>query len=200
MKPHFKLETELKKQGYARVAGVDEAGRGPLAGPVVAAAVCLPSVWTIKGINDSKQLSAVRREALYEPILAAAEVGIGIASVDEIDMLNILQATFLAMRRALGQLKILPDAVLVDGNRAISQWKGFQKPVVRGDGISLSIAAASIIAKVTRDRLMRALDQHFPGYGFAVHKGYGTLMHRRSLAEQGPCTAHRRSFRIKALA
>lgn len=175
------------------VAGVDEAGRGPLAGPVVAGAVILPRKGVPRGINDSKQLSALEREALFERICKRAQVGVGIASVEEIDQLNILGATKLAMRRAVEALPCCPDVALVDGN---------QPPVlpcravclVSGDSLSLSIAAASIVAKVTRDRIMQQLALEHPGYGWERNAGYGTRQHQLALMSLGVTIHHRRSF------
>jgi ribonuclease HII len=175
------------------VAGVDEAGRGPLAGPVVAAAVILPAQGRPRGIADSKQVGADEREALFRRIKACAAVGVGVASVDEIDALNILQASLLAMRRALDALDTVPALVLVDGN--IDPRCGLPcQTLVDGDALSVSVAAASIVAKVTRDRLMSALAAEFPQYGWAANKGYGTPEHRRALAAHGPTPHHRRSF------
>ncbi|MCP5151230.1 MAG: ribonuclease HII [Chromatiales bacterium] len=178
----------------ARVAGVDEAGRGPLAGPVVAAAVVLDPSRPIAGVADSKTLSAATREALAERIRAEAlAFGLGAASVAEIDRLNILHATMLAMRRAVGALATPPELVLVDGNRCPA-LECPSRAVVGGDRTVAAIAAASILAKVTRDAEMVALDARHPGYGFATHKGYPTAAHRAALAALGPCPEHRRSF------
>lgn len=189
-------EREFWKDGYLYVAGVDEAGRGPLAGPVVAACVILPqrTPRALKGLTDSKQLSAAKREqyalALRE---CAVAIGVGRAEPEEIDEINILQATFLAMRRAIAQV---PDAqsLLVDGNLAIPGLPLPQRALVGGDGASLAIAAASVVAKVTRDAWMVELDARHPEYGFARHKGYGTKAHYEALASVGPCPHHRRSF------
>lgn len=183
---------ELKLTGP--VCGVDEAGRGPLAGPVVAAAVILDQGRAPIGIDDSKKLNAPVREALFELINANAHVGIGIASVEEIDSLNILWASMLAMERAVAALPTSPAHALVDGNRCPKGLPCGSTPVIGGDALSLSIAAASIIAKVTRDRMMRNLDSDHPGYGFAGHKGYGTPAHLAALGRLGPCLIHRRSF------
>ena len=176
------------------LCGVDEAGRGPLAGPVCAAAVILPRGLVIPGLNDSKKLSEKRREALYGEITQKAlHWAVAFASVEEIEALNILGATYLAMNRAIAGLGVEPELVLIDGNRA----KGVEhncKCVVGGDGKCADIAAASIIAKVTRDRLMCELDEKYPGYGFAKHKGYGTAAHYAAIRELGPCEAHRPSF------
>ena len=196
--PDFSIESTYRVD-YPRVIGVDEAGRGPLAGPVAAAAVWLPQDQDWTGLNDSKQLTHTQREIFYTRIMACADVGIGMASVTEIDEINILQATFLAMQRAIAALKYTPDFVLVDGNRKIKALTIPQQTIVKGDSISLSIAAASVIAKVTRDRIMVELGQHFPDYGFAQHKGYGTLAHRRILGRLGATEQHRRSFKVKAI-
>ncbi|MFZ4688283.1 MAG: ribonuclease HII [Polymorphobacter sp.] len=175
------------------VAGVDEAGRGPWAGPVVAAAVILDRACVPKGLNDSKTLSEIARERLYGELLACARYGVGIASVAEIDTLNIHWATMLAMERAVAALGCGVDHVLVDGNK-LPRWRHAATAIVKGDGKSCSIGAASIIAKVTRDRLMLALDAECPGYGWAANKGYGTAAHARGLAALGVTAHHRRSF------
>ena len=188
-------ENEAFSEGFETVCGVDEAGRGPLAGPVCAAAVILPKGLVIDGLNDSKKLTDKKRRELYDVITqSAVSYGIAMASEQEIDEINILQATFLAMQRALDKLAVKPDLALIDGNRA----KDFGLPVrtiVKGDSLSSSIAAASILAKVTRDRLMEQLDAQYPQYGFAVHKGYGTRRHYAALREYGPCEIHRRGAR-----
>lgn len=190
----WNYENRCWKAGYETVCGVDEAGRGPLAGPVCAAAVILPRGLDIPGLNDSKKLTAKRREALYDIITEQAlAYGIAFASEQEIDEINILQATFLAMERAMAQLTPPPELALIDGNRS----KDFGLPVrtiVKGDSLSASIAAASILAKVTRDRLMEQYDEQYPQYGFAVHKGYGTKRHYAALREYGPCPIHRQTF------
>ena len=190
----WQIERSLFAQGVHPIAGIDEAGRGPLAGPVCAAAVILPEGLVIEGLNDSKKLSDKKRRALYDIIINQA-VACGIALVDEktVDEINILQATFLAMRQAAEQLTVQPALALVDGNRA----PGLRVPVqtvVKGDSLSANIAAASILAKVTRDRLMERLDAEYPQYGFAVHKGYGTKAHYAALREYGPCPIHRMTF------
>lgn len=181
-------------EGYDLVCGVDEAGRGPLAGPVCAAAVILPRDLQIEGLNDSKKLTDKRRRALFDVITAqAVSYGIAFASEQEIDEINILQATFLAMRRALDQLSMRPAIVLIDGNRETD----FGLPVrtiVKGDSLSANIAAASVLAKVTRDDFMLEQAQRYPQYGFDVHKGYGTRAHYEALRQYGPCPIHRRSF------
>ena len=188
--PDFLLEQEVE----GIVAGVDEAGRGPWAGPVVAAAVILDQKIFPKGIGDSKKLTAKKRDVLFEQIQAQAKVGVGIASVEEIDQLNILGATKLAMQRAVAALPIRPDVALIDGNQPpILPYKTLA--VIKGDDKSLSIAAASIIAKVTRDRIMLTLDQLYKGYGWAHNAGYGTKDHQEALAELGITPHHRRSFR-----
>jgi ribonuclease HII len=178
----------------ALVAGVDEAGRGPLAGPVVAAAVMLDDERPVDGLADSKTLTAARREQLFEAIVARSLcVGVGVATVEEIDRLNILQATLLAMQRAIAGLRLRPALVLVDGNRAPMLEVPVQC-VVRGDATVAAIAAASIVAKVTRDRLMDELHLAYPGYGFDRHRGYGTAQHLRALRALGATPHHRRSF------
>jgi ribonuclease HII len=177
------------------VAGVDEAGRGPLAGPVVAAAVILDERQPIAGLADSKKLTTRTRERLYDEIRAKALCcAIAEASVAEIDSLNILQATMLAMRRAVEGLRLKPGKVLVDGNR-IPVLEVMAEAIVKGDALVPAISAASILAKVHRDRLCDALDAQYPAYGFALHKGYGTELHMQALQAHGPCDAHRRSFR-----
>ncbi len=176
------------------VAGVDEAGRGPLAGPVVAAAVILDDARPIAGLADSKQLTAKRREKLYDEIRAKALCcSIAEASVEEIDRLNILQATMLAMQRAVAGLRLKPHKVLVDGNR-LPALDVLAEAIVSGDALVPAISAASILAKVTRDRQLEALDQRHPAYGFAKHKGYGTAQHLQALQQLGPLPEHRRSF------
>ena len=190
----WELENELYESGVATLCGVDEAGRGPLAGPVCAAAVILPRGLVIPGLNDSKKLSEKRRELLYGEICAKAEAwAAAFASVEEIEELNILGATYLAMNRAIAALGVTPELSLIDGNRA-EGLKYNCKCIVGGDGKCADIAAASIIAKVTRDRLMYELDEEYPGYGFAKHKGYGTAAHYAAIHELGPCEAHRPSF------
>ena len=193
-KPHYRLERKAMKEGFLTIAGTDEAGCAPLAGPVVAAAVVLDQRRIPKGINDSKKLTPEAREALYAAITARARYGVGIADVDRIDAENILNARLWAMARAIEAIDLPPDLVLVDGNRAPTGVLCRVRTVIGGDAISLSIAAASIIAKVTRDRLMCELDLECPGYGFASHKGYGTPAHYTALARLGPSPHHRRSF------
>ena len=191
----WKYEHEANARGYTVICGVDEAGRGPLAGPVCAAAVILPSDLEIEGLNDSKKLTEKKREALYDIIVEKAlAYGIAFASETEIDEINILQATFLAMGRAVEQLGIQPDLVLVDGNRE-PELNGLPvKTIIKGDSLSANIAAASILAKVTRDRLMLELDSQYPQYGFAMHKGYGTQAHYTALREHGVSPVHRQTF------
>ena len=176
------------------VAGVDEAGRGPLAGPVVAAAVILDERVPIKGLADSKVLTAARREQLYDEIRAKALCcSVAVASVEEIDQFNILQATMLAMQRAVNGLRLKPTKVLVDGNR-LPALNVLAEAIVSGDALVPAISAASILAKVTRDRMLEDLHARFPEYGFDRHKGYGTALHLKALLEHGPLAVHRRSF------
>lgn len=189
----FDIEREHAGAACGRVAGVDEAGRGPWAGPVVAAAVFLRDGAVPDGLNDSKLLSAKARERLYRDIRETAVVGVGIISVEDIDRLNILQATFAAMRQAVEALGAAPDTVLIDGN-ACPPLGCRAVPVVGGDRLCPSIAAASIIAKVTRDHLMAELAESFPGYGWHSNKGYGTRQHAEAIAQLGVTPHHRRSF------
>ena len=189
----FDHEHAARADGHEVVAGVDEAGRGPWAGPVVAAAVVLDPDNMPSGIADSKMLSEARREALFERLLECAEVGIAFADAERVDRDNVLAATMWAMREAVAQLMRQPHLVLVDGNRPPA-LECSTRTIVRGDQISLSIAAASIVAKVSRDRMMRRLDELYPGYGFARHKGYGTAEHSAALASLGASPLHRRSF------
>jgi ribonuclease HII len=194
MGPADEFEQEARRCGYRRIAGIDEAGRGPLAGPVVAAAVILPVHARLAGVDDSKQLSEAERERLYPAILdQAVGVGIGLADAGEIDSLNILEATRLAMRRAIDNLAPAPDYLLIDAV-TLPAVRIPLRPIVKGDALSLSIAAASIIAKVTRDHLMSAYHATFPQYNFLSHKGYGTAEHLQMLAQFGPCSIHRRTF------
>jgi ribonuclease HII len=187
-------ERELHLAGFRHVAGLDEVGRGSLAGPVVAAAVILPERHRIKGLRDSKVLSRARREALYERILDRAEaVGVGCVEVEVIDRINILQATKLAMTEALGRLPQRPDHLVIDA-LSLRDVDLPQRAIIDGDAISASIAAASIVAKVTRDRICAELDGRYPAYGFARNKGYGTARHLDALLTEGPCEWHRRSF------
>lgn len=188
------IEHSFYDKGYQHICGVDEAGRGPLAGPVCAAAVILPADLDIPGLNDSKKLSDKRRRELF-PVIKEAAIAYCIAFADhkEVDSINILQATFLAMERAITGLSVKPDFVLIDGNRE----KDFGVPVqtvVHGDSLSANIAAVSILAKVTRDDYMLQMAQEYPQYGFEIHKGYGTKAHYAALLEHGPCSIHRLTF------
>lgn len=195
----YSIENEYREKGFNIICGVDEAGRGPLAGPVYAAAVILPSDCVIEGLNDSKKLTEKKREALFDEIKEKA-LAYGIASADEkeIDEINILNATFLAMKRAIASLSVRPDLALIDGN---------QKPhtdieevtVIKGDTKSMSIAAASVLAKVSRDRFMLEMAEKYPQYEFARHKGYGTKLHYEKIAQYGVCDIHRRTFLKKIL-
>lgn len=195
----YSIENEYREKGFNVICGVDEAGRGPLAGPVYAAAVILPSDCVIEGLNDSKKLTEKKREALFDEIKERA-LAYGIASADEkeIDEINILNATFLAMKRAIASLSVKPDLALIDGN---------QKPhtdieevtVIKGDAKSMSIAAASVLAKVSRDRFMLEMAEKYPQYEFARHKGYGTKLHYEKIAQYGVCDIHRRTFLKKIL-
>ena len=193
--PHYEVEQNLFTRGHRWVAGVDEAGRGPLAGPVSAAAVILDPDDLPDGLDDSKVLSPERRDKLYGVILArAVAVGVGLASVAEIDAINIRQASFAAMRRAVAALALRPTYVLVDGKDPPAALPCPVDTIIKGDGLSLSIAAASIIAKVARDRLMTRLHDQHPEYGFSRHKGYATAAHRAAIAVHGLTTHHRRLF------
>ena len=191
--PDFSFEAAHLKAGHKLIAGVDEAGRGPWAGPVVAAAVILDVENIPAGLNDSKKLNEAKREMLFEQIQTTSQVGVGIVSSVEIDEINILQATLQAMSQALENLPGSPTIALIDGNKA-PPVKILCETIKKGDARSLSIAAASIIAKVTRDRLMKEMDNQFPGYSFARHKGYGTAVHASALEKLGPCPQHRMSF------
>uniref|UniRef100_A0A831UF76 Ribonuclease HII n=1 Tax=Geobacter metallireducens TaxID=28232 RepID=A0A831UF76_GEOME len=183
------------RSGFRSVAGIDEAGRGPLAGPVVAAAVILPQGAELPGLTDSKKLSAPKREHLFGLIYECAlAVGVGVADNDCIDRINILQATLLAMKEAVGRLAVPPDYLLIDGISPIPLNLP-QRTIKKGDSASISIAAASVVAKVARDRMMLDYDRQFPGYGFAEHKGYGCASHLAAIAELGPSPIHRKTFR-----
>ena len=188
------LENQIYDEGFTLLCGVDEAGRGPLAGPVCAAAVILPRGLVIEGLNDSKKLSEKRREELYDVIRGECiSCGVAFATVEEIETLNILEATFLAMNRALEQLSLIPELALIDGNRT----KGIALPsraVIKGDAKCADIAAASVLAKVTRDRYMLQMAEQYPQYGFEQHKGYGTKQHYAALLQYGPSPIHRMSF------
>ena len=193
MSEHTMWEIE-DSLGLRLICGVDEAGRGPLAGPVCAAAVILPEHLQISGLNDSKKLTDKKRLELFPVIQEQAiAYGIGLASEQEIDEINILQATFLAMRRALEQLTVRPEIALIDGNRE-TDFGLPVKTVVKGDSLSANIAAASVLAKVTRDNIMVELAQQYPEYGFEIHKGYGTKAHYEALRTYGPCPIHRKTF------
>jgi ribonuclease HII len=197
--PHFDFEREAFASGHRRVAGVDEVGRGPLAGPVGVAAVILNPDDLPFGVDDSKALPEAKRELLCEVIFAKAlSVSIVFASVEEIDALNIRGAALSAMTRAVAGLSLRPDLALIDGRDSPDGLICPARPIVGGDGLSMSIAAASIVAKTTRDALMRNLGRDYPEYGFAEHVGYATNGHRRALALSGPCPYHRRSFRLSA--
>ena len=190
----WEIENSLYSETVQLICGVDEAGRGPLAGPVCAAAVILPRDLQIPGLTDSKKLTDKKRRELFPVIQEQAiAYGIGLASEQEIDEINILQATFLAMRRALDQLSVRPDLALIDGNRE-TDFGLPVKTVVKGDSLSANIAAASILAKVTRDNIMIQLSEQYPEYGFEIHKGYGTKAHYAALTEHGASPVHRRSF------
>lgn len=198
----FHYEAALAKMGLRQIAGVDEAGRGPLAGPVFAAAVIFPLDWilnelpdALQKVNDSKQLKASDRERLFTELTSTAEIKYAITQVDAatIDKINILEATHRAMNLALAQLQPAPQHVLVDG-LAVKSLSFPQTAIVKGDSLSYTIAAASILAKVSRDRLMVLMDQQYPGYGFAGHKGYGTATHMAAIRNLGPCPIHRQSF------
>ncbi len=194
MTEFWKYEAEIKEQGFVRICGVDEAGRGPLAGPVYAAAVILPFGETIDGLNDSKKLSEKKREALFDIIIEkAVGYGIACAEVEEIEEINILNASFLAMRRAIEQINPMPDFAMIDGNM-VRNIPISAKSVVKGDSLSASIAAASILAKVSRDRLLKEYDEKYPQYGFSKHKGYPTKAHYEAIDKFGPCPVHRLSF------
>ena len=193
--PDYTIEKEVIENGFKYVAGVDEAGRGPLAGPVCAAAVILPPDTEIEGLNDSKKLSEKKREALYDVVIEKAlAYNIQLVDQDVIDEINILQATMLAMTRAVENLSTPADYVIIDGNRVPSLLQTPAHAVVKGDAKPMSIAAASILAKVTRDRLMLSLAKDYPQYEFEKHKGYGTKLHCEKLLEFGPCPLHRRTF------
>ena len=189
------IEKVFYNKGIEYIAGIDEAGRGPLAGPVVVASVIMPKDSMIEGINDSKKVSEKKREKLYDIILEEAiSYGIGIIYQDEIDEINILQATKKGLTEAVEQMKIKPDLIMVDALTGIDTLGIPYQSIIKGDAKCYSISAASIIAKVTRDRIMREWDKVYPEYGFAAHKGYGTAKHIAALKEYGPCEIHRRSF------
>ncbi|WP_372519882.1 ribonuclease HII [Candidatus Ruminimicrobiellum ovillum] len=191
----FEFDKDFYNKGLQFVSGVDEAGRGPLAGPVVAAAVILHKDIFIDGVNDSKKLTEKKRKVLFEEIKQKAfSYGIGIVDAKTIDEINILQATFLAMRKALEQLSVKPDLVLVDGNHTIPNLQNKQQAIVSGDAKSACIACASILAKVTRDNMMYEYAKQYPQYNFEKHKGYGTKAHIEAIEKYGPCPIHRMTF------
>lgn len=193
-----KFEKEYFEKGYNLIAGIDEAGRGPLAGPVVAAAVILPKGCLIEGVNDSKKLSEKKREKLYDDIIENAIAwGVGIKDNNVIDEINILEATRLEMHEAIENLQVKPDFIFIDAEKKVDTDKIPYLPIIKGDALSISIAAASIIAKVTRDRMMREYDKEYPEYGFEKHKGYGTKVHVEAIKEHGLTPIHRRSFTKK---
>jgi ribonuclease HII len=195
MKCSLRHERALRTRGFVRIAGIDEAGRGPLAGPVVAGAVILPEKFRHRTLTDSKQLSPQRREELFRELTTHDGVvwAVAVVEVDEIDRINILRATHQAMRRAAEGLAVRPDHVLIDG-LPVRPFPIEQTALVKGDALSFSIAAASVLAKVTRDRLMVEMDERHPGYDFAQHKGYGTALHLAKLRAHGPCPIHRKTF------
>ena len=192
--PTFSEEETLHASGYSLVAGVDEVGRGPLAGPVVAAAVILDRLRIPSGLNDSKKLTQSRRETLFGEICATSHVAVASLSAAQIDNLNIRGATLAAMVRAIVALSDTPDFILIDGRDVPDTLTIPAKAIIKGDGHSLSIAAASIVAKVARDNMMTAADKNYPGYDFYKHKGYGSAHHRNAIQRLGPCPLHRRSF------
>lgn len=192
--PDFSNEARQMKRGIEFVCGVDEAGRGPLAGPVTSAAIILRSGTIPEGLDDSKKLNQARREQLFECLLKQAIVSVAHVSAPVIDLINIREASLLSMKRAVEGLAIAPGHALIDGNAIPENLPCPASALIRGDGRSLSIAAASIIAKVMRDRLMKRADGIYPGYGLATHKGYPTAAHRKAINRLGPCTLHRRSF------
>lgn len=196
-----KFEKEAYENGFKCIAGIDEAGRGPLAGPVVAGAVILPKDCLLEGINDSKKISEKKREKLYDDIIENAVAwGVGIVDHKVIDEINILNATRKAMKLALENLQVKPDYILIDAEKKVDTNGIEYLPLIKGDALSISIGAASILAKVTRDRMMREYDKMFPMYGFEKHKGYGTKAHVEAIKEHGPCMIHRQSFLTKILA
>ena len=198
---NIEFDSAVRAEGFPTLCGIDEAGRGPLCGPVYAAAVVLPPDVEIEGLNDSKKISEKKREQLFDVICeTAVAYGIGFATVEEIEELNILNATYLAMTRAYEATGLSADLVLVDGNRLPPELPAKMRYVIKGDALSASIAAASILAKVSRDRVLYELDAQYPQYGFAKHKGYGTAAHYDALREFGVSPVHRRSFLKKFLA
>lgn len=197
MLPDNSIEYKLRSKGIIRIAGIDEAGRGCLAGPVVAAAVILPTIYNLPELNDSKKLTEKKRIKLFEQInKQASAIGVGIIDNITIDRINILQATFEAMKQAINNLPYNPDYILVDGNRDIPSLEITQETIVKGDSKSVSIAAASIIAKVTRDEIMLEMDKEYPEYGFKKNKGYGTDKHREAIFNHGHSSIHRKTFNV----
>lgn len=194
----FSKEEKGWAKGFLRIAGIDEAGRGPLAGPVVSAAVVFPAHTRLEGLNDSKKITPKKREILFEEIMKIADVGVSVISHEIIDKINIYQATRLAMREAVGKLREKPQCLLIDGNMRIDHPLP-QQAIVAGDAQAASIAAASIVAKVTRDRLMVEYDKEYPLYGFKGHKGYGAKTHVDAIRQHGLSPIHRRSFKVKSL-
>ena len=193
-----KIDKEFFEKGVKYIAGIDEAGRGPLAGPVVVACVVLPENSMIEGVNDSKKISEAKREKLYDIIIQEAiSYGVGIIYQDEIDEINILQATKKGVTEAIKQMEVKPNIIMVDALNGIDTMGIPYKSIIKGDAKCYSIAAASIIAKVTRDRIMREWDKVYPEYGFASHKGYGTAKHIAAIKEVGPCPIHRKTFITK---
>lgn len=193
--PDYSFEEQLHADGYISVCGVDEAGRGPLAGPVCAAAVILDEGCEIEGLNDSKKLTEKKREELFSVIKEkAVAYSIAFALVEEIEAFNILNATYLAMNRAIDGLNIKPDFAIIDGNRLPTDIKVSAVPLIKGDMKSMSVAAASVLAKVSRDRLMLEYDKEYPEYNFKKHKGYGTKEHYAAIFQHGICKIHRKSF------
>lgn len=192
--PDYSFELAARDAGYRHVCGIDEAGRGPLSGPVVAAACVLEPGTEIPGLNDSKKLTPKKRDLLYDLVIErATDFAVGFATPEEVDSINILNATMLAMRRAIAALKVSADYALVDGN-CIRDYPIPARAIIKGDSLSMSVAAASILAKVTRDRLCLEDDWQYPMYGFAKHKGYGTAEHIAALRTYGPCPIHRKTF------
>ena len=198
--PDYEFEKAAVNSGFSCICGVDEAGRGPLAGPVCAAAVILPEGAVIAGLDDSKKLTEKKREKLYDIIKqTAVAYSVAYGTLEEIETVNILEATYLAMNRAIEGLTVKPDFSLIDGNRVPRGIKIPCETIVKGDSKSMSVAAASVLAKVTRDRLMLEYDKKYPEYNFKKHKGYGTKEHRQAIVEKGPCPIHRESFLGKIL-
>lgn len=194
--PMWSFENKAASKGYKNIAGVDEAGRGPLAGPVVSAAVILPLSFSCPGLADSKQLTPLKRETFYSIIMEQAiAAATAIATPEEIDTINVLQASLLSMRRAVHKLALIPDYLLVDGIFPVKGVNITQEPIVHGDVKSISIAAASVLAKVTRDNLMREMHLEYPCYGFDRHKGYPTKAHKESIIQNGPSPIHRKTFK-----